>query len=96
MGLDIVVLISDHTLDPEHITLLGFCSKIAGKDGKIKCGFSAIIRVELKDGTAHEDIGYGFADNVRDKVSPSIALTTFSSAEIFPTNLFSTKGLLIP
>ncbi|KAF8586842.1 recombination protein Rad52, partial [Ramaria rubella] len=31
------------------------------------CGVSAIVRVTLRDGVYHEDVGYGVADNVRSK-----------------------------
>eukprot|EP01117_Protostelium_nocturnum_P015001 TRINITY_DN5772_c0_g1_i1.p1 TRINITY_DN5772_c0_g1~~TRINITY_DN5772_c0_g1_i1.p1 ORF type:complete len:201 (-),score=62.04 TRINITY_DN5772_c0_g1_i1:23-625(-) len=30
-----------------------------GSDGKITCGISAIVRIQLKDGSFHEDVGYG-------------------------------------
>ena len=33
------------------------------QQGKFNCGVSAIIRVSLKDGSFHEDIGYGASDN---------------------------------
>lgn len=29
------------------------------ENGKTKCGYTAIMRVTLKDGTYHEDIGFG-------------------------------------
>jgi DNA repair and recombination protein RAD52 len=35
--------------------------------GKINCGISAIVRVQLKDGTYHEDVGYGFSENAKAK-----------------------------
>ncbi|KAL9653442.1 hypothetical protein ABK040_002077 [Willaertia magna] len=35
--------------------------------GKFNCGVSAIIRVSLKDGSFHEDIGYGVSDNQKHK-----------------------------
>lgn len=35
--------------------------------GKVTLGLSVIIRVTLKDGTYHEDIGYGTAENVKGK-----------------------------
>jgi DNA recombination protein Rad52 len=36
-------------------------------DGKVSCGISCLVRVTLKDGTFHEDLGYGVADNMRRK-----------------------------
>ncbi|KAF9428831.1 DNA repair protein rad52 [Podila epigama] len=38
------------------------------KDGRVAVGVSVICRVTLKDGTAHEDIGYGGSDNLKSKV----------------------------
>ncbi|KAF0974409.1 hypothetical protein FDP41_006441 [Naegleria fowleri] len=35
--------------------------------GKFNCGVSAIVRVSLKDGSFHEDIGYGTSDNQKGK-----------------------------
>ncbi|KAK4939411.1 DNA repair protein rad52 [Elasticomyces elasticus] len=35
--------------------------------GKVSLGLSVIIRVTLKDGTYHEDVGYGTAENVKGK-----------------------------
>jgi DNA recombination protein Rad52 len=35
--------------------------------GRFSCGFSAIVRVSLKDGSYHEDIGYGTSDNQKSK-----------------------------
>ncbi|VUG18319.1 DEBR0S3_07558g1_1 [Brettanomyces bruxellensis] len=37
------------------------------RGGSISMGLSAIVRVSLKDGTFHEDIGYGSIDNCRTK-----------------------------
>jgi len=31
-------------------------------DGRYRCACSALVRIQLKDGTYHEDIGYGLAD----------------------------------
>ena len=35
--------------------------------GKFSVGVTAIIRVTLRDGTFHEDTGYGGGDNIRGK-----------------------------
>jgi DNA repair and recombination protein RAD52 len=35
--------------------------------GKFSCGVSAIVRITLKDGSFHEDIGYGCSENQRQK-----------------------------
>jgi len=36
-------------------------------NGRFNAGVSAIMRVQLKDGSFHEDIGYGNADNQKHK-----------------------------
>ncbi|KAF9146332.1 DNA repair protein rad52 [Mortierella sp. GBA39] len=36
-------------------------------DGKVTVGVSCIVRVTLKDGTFHEDIGYGSSENQKSK-----------------------------
>ena len=38
-------------------------------NGNISLGLSVIVRVTLRDGTFHEDVGYGQAKNVKDKAS---------------------------
>ncbi|KAI8806359.1 hypothetical protein BJ742DRAFT_816600 [Cladochytrium replicatum] len=38
-------------------------------DQRISMGISALVRVTLRDGTFHEDIGYGSVENVRGKGS---------------------------
>lgn len=35
--------------------------------GRVNCGVSAVIRIQLKDGTYHEDVGYGIAENQKTK-----------------------------
>ncbi|WFD36597.1 DNA repair protein rad52 [Malassezia cuniculi] len=35
--------------------------------GRCNCGVSAIVRITLRDGTFHEDIGYGHCEGVRGK-----------------------------
>jgi len=35
--------------------------------GKFGCGVTAVVRVQLKDGSFHEDIGYGCCNNMRMK-----------------------------
>ncbi|KAL1960255.1 hypothetical protein VTO42DRAFT_8798 [Malbranchea cinnamomea] len=39
------------------------------KTGRINLGLSVIVRVTLKDGTYHEDIGYGHTENYKDKAA---------------------------
>lgn len=54
---------------------MGWCTElrgfqvdyIDGKEGSISLGLSCNVRVILKDGTYHEDIGYGSIDNCRSK-----------------------------
>ncbi|KAK3813369.1 MAG: hypothetical protein J3Q66DRAFT_348134 [Benniella sp.] len=38
-------------------------------EGKVSVGVSIIVRVTLKDGSYHEDIGYGSCDNLKSKAS---------------------------
>ncbi|KAG0355539.1 DNA repair protein rad52 [Podila minutissima] len=38
-------------------------------DGKVSVGVSVITRVTLKDGTTHEDIGYGNSENLKSKAA---------------------------
>jgi DNA repair and recombination protein RAD52 len=38
-----------------------------GEERRFSCGISAVVRVTLKDGTSHEDIGYGSAENLKSK-----------------------------
>ena len=44
---------------------IDFVDELPG--GKINIGLSVIVRVTLKDGTFHEDIGYGQIDNCKSK-----------------------------
>lgn len=39
------------------------------ENGKISLGLSTIVRVTLKDGTFHEDIGYGHIENCKGKAA---------------------------
>ncbi|KAJ1330253.1 hypothetical protein BSLG_009568 [Batrachochytrium salamandrivorans] len=39
------------------------------ENGKYSLGVSAIVRVTLKDGTFHEDVGYGSIENSRSKIA---------------------------
>jgi DNA recombination protein Rad52 len=38
-------------------------------NGRVSCGISAVVRVQLKDGTFHEDIGYGVAEGQKSKAA---------------------------
>eukprot|EP00842_Homolaphlyctis_polyrhiza_P006478 jgi/Hompol1/6831/HPOL_000299-RA len=38
-------------------------------NGKYSLGISAIVRVTLRDGTFHEDVGYGSIENSRSKIA---------------------------
>ena len=38
-------------------------------DGKVNVGMSVIVRVTLRDGTYHEDVGYGSIENCRGKAA---------------------------
>ena len=39
------------------------------KDGKYYVGVTAIVKVQIKDGAFHEDVGYGASDGMRSKAS---------------------------
>jgi DNA repair and recombination protein RAD52 len=39
------------------------------QNGKISLGLSVIVRVTLKDGTFHEDVGYGHIENCKGKAA---------------------------
>ncbi|PRP83753.1 hypothetical protein PROFUN_09085 [Planoprotostelium fungivorum] len=38
---------------------------LEGEGQRFSCGISAVVRVQLKDGSFHEDVGYGTADNMK-------------------------------
>lgn len=46
---------------------LDFCDVL--RDGRISMGLSVVVRVTIKDGTYHEDIGYGYIDNAKNKAA---------------------------
>jgi len=37
------------------------------KDGKFSCGISCVVRIEVKGGIFHEDVGYGISENQKTK-----------------------------
>ncbi|EDK38839.2 hypothetical protein PGUG_02937 [Meyerozyma guilliermondii ATCC 6260] len=54
----------------------GWCTELVGyqvdyldtsPNGRISLGISVVVRLTLKDGTFHEDFGYGFIDNAKSK-----------------------------
>lgn len=38
-------------------------------DGRVNCGITAMVRVSLRDGTFHDDVGYGHCENIRGKAA---------------------------
>ncbi|KAI5962937.1 RAD52 [Candida pseudojiufengensis] len=40
-----------------------------GNSGKYSLGLSVVVRVTIKDGTYHEDIGYGYIENAKSKAA---------------------------
>jgi hypothetical protein len=61
---------------------------------------SAVVRVTLKDGTYHDDVGYGMAENVKskgaalEKVAQCVSFFIFS---LYPIcSLHSAKRKLLP
>ncbi|KAJ3410876.1 DNA repair protein rad52 [Chytridiales sp. JEL 0842] len=49
-------------------TTIDFCD-VSRESGSVSVGVSAIIKVTLKDGTSHEDYGYGSIENARSKAA---------------------------
>ena len=55
----------------------GWCSELIssqvdyfdthGNTGRISMGLSVVVRITIKDGTYHEDFGYGYIDNAKNK-----------------------------
>jgi DNA repair and recombination protein RAD52 len=35
-------------------------------DGRWSVGYSSVVRIELKDGSSHEDAGFGQSDGLKD------------------------------
>ena len=52
---------------------------------RVSCGISAMVRVTLKDGTYHEDVGYGTADNLKSK---GAALDKVCTTPLYLATLF--------
>lgn len=46
---------------------LDYCDTL--RDGRVSMGLSVVVRVTIKDGTYHEDIGYGHIDNAKNKAA---------------------------
>lgn len=40
---------------------------VQGSSGRISMGLSVVVRITIKDGTFHEDFGYGYIDNAKNK-----------------------------
>lgn len=40
---------------------------VHGTTGRISMGLSVVVRITIKDGTFHEDFGYGFIENAKNK-----------------------------
>lgn len=51
MTQDFVCLVTDNSLT----------SQLEEEDGKYSCACSAVVKITLKNGTHHEDLGYGYA-----------------------------------
>ena len=43
------------------------------QNGRVSLGLSVIVRVTLKDGTFHEDVGYGHIENCKGKAARAIS-----------------------
>ncbi|KAG0369103.1 DNA repair protein rad52 [Mortierella sp. AD032] len=63
-------------------------------DGKVTVGVSCIMRVTLKDGTFHEDIGYGSSENQRSKVASFEKAKKEASTDALKRTLTSFGNLL--
>jgi recombination DNA repair RAD52 pathway protein len=50
------------------LELTDYCDKVEKDDsGKWSCGVNSVVRITLKDGAYHEDVGYGSAENMKTK-----------------------------
>jgi DNA repair and recombination protein RAD52 len=47
------------------LLVLFFIFQVEETQGKFRVGVTAVVKVSLKDGTSHEDVGYGLAENPR-------------------------------
>ncbi|OMJ20678.1 DNA repair and recombination protein RAD52 [Smittium culicis] len=56
-------------LPPEMISTRPGAGGDTSSDGRVNVGVSCFVRVTLKDGASHEDIGYGHAENAKNKFS---------------------------
>ena len=57
------------SLDVDYVRVTSADSQldIHPETGKCNCGVSAIVRITLRDGTYHEDVGYGHTEGIRGK-----------------------------
>ena len=58
----------DHSQVRWFVKMIPFLT-IWNSQGKFFVGVSAIVKVQLKDGVFHEDIGYGVSEGMRSKVN---------------------------
>ncbi len=61
-------------------------------NGRVSCGVSAVVRVQLKDGTFHEDVGYGVSEGLKSK---GASLEKAKKARILPFSLIFTRKLYL-
>ena len=45
------------------------CPQVDIENGRVSVGISVIVRITLKDGTYHEDIGHGSIENAKTKAA---------------------------
>ncbi|KAG0235161.1 DNA repair protein rad52 [Actinomortierella wolfii] len=78
-------------------------------DGRIFIGVSAVVRVTLKDGTCHEDLGFGSSENLKSKAASfekakkeavtdalKRALTSFGNRSIHESEYYNDASPSIP
>lgn len=64
------------------------------ESGRCNCGVSAIVRITLRDGTYHEDVGYGHTEGARGKHAAleKVRAGHLSSAKRRPSRIRSSVG----
>jgi DNA repair and recombination protein RAD52 len=62
---------------PSHLVAFFQCDELS--PGRYTVGITAIVRITLRDGTFHEDTGYGHGENQKGK---GVALDKVSNADL--------------
>ncbi|OQR88834.1 DNA repair and recombination protein Rad22 [Thraustotheca clavata] len=49
-----------------NLEYVHYMHKEKGNDGRWSLGYSAVVQIQLKDGTTHEDVGFGQSEGLKD------------------------------